>query len=47
MAGFTVFKHDIGTATTANISAQGTEKVVIYGIPDWVYEGIVVFSFYM
>ena len=42
VAGFTIYKHDVGTATTANITAHGMEKVVIYGIPDWVYEGIVV-----
>ena len=47
VAGFTIFKHDVGTTTTANISAQGMEKVVIYGIPDWVYEGIVIFSYHM
>ena len=41
MAGFTIYKHDIGTATTSNITAQGMEKVAIYGIPDWVYEGSV------
>ena len=39
MAGFTIFKYDIATETSSNITTQGVEKVVIYGIPDWVYEG--------
>ena len=39
MAGFTIFKYDIVTEMPSNITAQGVEKVVIYGIPDWVYEG--------
>lgn len=45
VAGFTIYKHDVGTTNATNITAQGMEKVVIYGIPDWVYEGIVVFYF--
>ena len=39
MAGFTIFKYEIGMEMPSNITTQGLEKVVIYGIPDWVYEG--------
>ena len=41
VAGYTIFKHDVTTSSTVNITAYGMERVAIYGIPDWVYEGIV------
>jgi len=39
VAGFTIFLYDIGSSVTMNITSYGLDRVAIYGIPDWVYEG--------
>ena len=40
MAGYTVFLYDLALNSTTNISSPGTGLGTRYGIPDWVYEGI-------
>ena len=39
VAGYTIFLHDIGSGVAMNITSYGLDRVAIYGIPDWVYEG--------
>ena len=45
MAGFTIFRYEIGIEAPSNITAQGVTKVVIYRVPDWVYEGTALHHF--
>jgi len=39
VAGYTIFLHNIGAGVTVNVTSYGLDRVAIYGIPDWVYEG--------